>query len=230
MNNFDLKKYLAEGRLLKENAPGYDTRKQGEALPTLENVKAAYEAKNKIKENIDDYIVDQNSKYLTDQIEDDMMNSEFESKEDINLFIDSIIEGVNKLRDKKLKEFGGDKSDDFINPGNTIGRDKERDEEFLNIKEDSGDIEKLKAAYKELYLKYPNNAKRAGFEHKSFLDNDRYEELYFHSDWPREFRHEDEYDGMAHKYQQIIRDVEDWEGEVDKLFTKFNVPFNSHAG
>ena len=42
---------LSEGKLLKENAPGYDTRKQGEALPTLESVKAAYEAKNDIKEN-----------------------------------------------------------------------------------------------------------------------------------------------------------------------------------
>ena len=35
MENFDLKKYLAEGKLLKENAiSGYDTRKTGEALPT----------------------------------------------------------------------------------------------------------------------------------------------------------------------------------------------------
>ena len=42
---------IDEGKLLKENAPGYDTRKQGEALPTLESVKAAYEAKNDIKEN-----------------------------------------------------------------------------------------------------------------------------------------------------------------------------------
>ena len=42
---------LSEGKLLKENSPGYDTRKQGEALPTLESVKAAYEAKNNIKEN-----------------------------------------------------------------------------------------------------------------------------------------------------------------------------------
>jgi hypothetical protein len=50
MENFDLKKYLAEGKLLKENAPGYDTRKQGEALPTLESVKAAYEAKEKLNE------------------------------------------------------------------------------------------------------------------------------------------------------------------------------------
>ncbi|MDB4276936.1 hypothetical protein N9864_00275 [bacterium] len=49
MENFDFKKYLAEGKLLKENAPGYSTRKTGEALPTLESVKAAYEAKDNIK-------------------------------------------------------------------------------------------------------------------------------------------------------------------------------------
>ncbi len=36
---------LAEGKQLNENAPGYDTRKFGEALPTLESVKAAHEAK-----------------------------------------------------------------------------------------------------------------------------------------------------------------------------------------
>ena len=53
MKNFDLKKYLAEGKLLKENAPGYSTRKSGEALPTLESVKAAYEAENNIKEDED---------------------------------------------------------------------------------------------------------------------------------------------------------------------------------
>ena len=76
MGNFDYKKYLAEGKLLeakeckcgkgkickcdgksllKENAPGYDSRKFGEALPTLESVKAAYEAKGEgYKEYEDD--------------------------------------------------------------------------------------------------------------------------------------------------------------------------------
>ena len=44
---------LAEGKLLKESAPGYDIRKSGEALPTLESVKAAYEAKMNIKEDED---------------------------------------------------------------------------------------------------------------------------------------------------------------------------------
>ena len=51
MDNFDLKKYLAEGKLLNESAPGYDNRKFGESLPTMEGVKAAYEAK---KEDITD--------------------------------------------------------------------------------------------------------------------------------------------------------------------------------
>ena len=45
MDNFDLRKYLGSKTLLNESAPGYDTRKFGEALPTLESVKAAYEAK-----------------------------------------------------------------------------------------------------------------------------------------------------------------------------------------
>jgi hypothetical protein len=55
MDNFNLKKFLGEKSLLNENAPGYDTRKSGEALPTLESVKAAYEAKQdkeEIKEGV----------------------------------------------------------------------------------------------------------------------------------------------------------------------------------
>ena len=47
MDNFNLKKFVSEKTLLKENAPGFYNRKQGEALPTLASVKAAYEAKNK---------------------------------------------------------------------------------------------------------------------------------------------------------------------------------------
>ena len=50
MDNFNLKKFLGEKSLLNENAPGYDTRKSGEALPTLESVKAAYEAKEEVEE------------------------------------------------------------------------------------------------------------------------------------------------------------------------------------
>ena len=52
MNKTELKALIKEAfltekknTLLNENAPGFDNRKQGEALPTLESVKAAYEAK-----------------------------------------------------------------------------------------------------------------------------------------------------------------------------------------
>ena len=45
MDNFNLKKFLGEKSLLNESAPGYDTRKFGEALPTLESIKAAHEGK-----------------------------------------------------------------------------------------------------------------------------------------------------------------------------------------
>jgi len=72
MDNFDYKKFIYEGSLTKnddtketlnENAPGYDTRKFGEALPTLESVKAAYEDGNAKEKDLEDdsYEVDGSS-------------------------------------------------------------------------------------------------------------------------------------------------------------------------
>mgnify|MGYP003645975647 FL=1 len=58
MDNFDLRKFVSGKTLLNENSPGYDTRKPGEALPTLESVKAAYEAKNDIKEESTEVFTD----------------------------------------------------------------------------------------------------------------------------------------------------------------------------
>jgi len=106
MDNFDLKKFLSAKTLLTENAPGYDTRKQGEALPTLESVKAAYEAKNKIKENSDDFINPGNT------IDQDKNREEY----------------LRMMGEDLLK----DEDDDFINPGNTIDQDKNR-EEYLRM-------------------------------------------------------------------------------------------------
>ena len=62
MDNFNYRKFVYDQSLTKdedtkqtlnENAPGYDNRKFGEALPTLESVKAAHEAKEEIKEEPD---------------------------------------------------------------------------------------------------------------------------------------------------------------------------------
>ena len=57
MDNFNYREFIYGQSLfnskeddkqqLNESAPGYDTRKFGEALPTLESVKAAHEAKEK---------------------------------------------------------------------------------------------------------------------------------------------------------------------------------------
>ena len=43
MKKSELRKIIKE-EILKENSPGFDVRKSGEALPTLDSVKAAYEA------------------------------------------------------------------------------------------------------------------------------------------------------------------------------------------
>jgi len=97
--------------------------------------------------------------------------------------------------------------------------------------EGSSNIDKLKDEYELLYSeRYPSGARRAGFKHRSTLGNDRYGDLYFHSNWPREFRHEDEYDNMSDDKQDILAQVEEFEFEVDKLFDKYGVPQNSHAG
>ncbi|MDA9268179.1 hypothetical protein N9P60_00275 [bacterium] len=82
MENFDFKKYLAEGKLLKENAPGYSTRKTGEALPTLESVKAAYEAKDNIKEylepnELEDLGYSHGEKYLMNDIDSSLFNQPY---------------------------------------------------------------------------------------------------------------------------------------------------------
>jgi|TARA_B110000114_G_C14954370_1_gene341681 hypothetical protein len=89
MDNFNLKKFLGEKSLLNENAPGYDTRKFGEALPTLESVKAAHEAKeDDIKENED-------NSYYIDQIKRDL--EELDNKE-ANEYLEDLSKAILKLK------------------------------------------------------------------------------------------------------------------------------------
>ena len=104
MDNFDLKKFVSEKTLLNENAPGYDTRKTGESLPTLESVKAAYEAEGKKEEKLNEISFDvidrmeglaniQNLKTMKDLLRilsTDWMQDGFE-KEDIVEYISHLI-------------------------------------------------------------------------------------------------------------------------------------------
>ena len=88
---------LAEGKLLKENAPGYDTRKFGESLPTLESVKAAYEdgnAKEDVKETLDDDVW-RKLDDLRDEYDDDYVIKSIikaMSTDDANLYLDAIMQ------------------------------------------------------------------------------------------------------------------------------------------
>lgn len=65
MNKTELKALIKEAfltekknTLLNENTPGFDNRKQGEALPTLESIKAAYEAKKLAEVEIEEAVED----------------------------------------------------------------------------------------------------------------------------------------------------------------------------
>ena len=114
MDNFDLKKFVSEKTLLNESTPGYDTRKQGEALPTLESVKAAYEAKNDIKEDAREFEEDNSSDYevmvsllgkLAGLVERNIENSENFDLEDMSQVIGGYYD--------EMKELGGfEKYDD----------------------------------------------------------------------------------------------------------------------
>ena len=156
MGEFNFKKYLREGKLVKENHQDggsymmsdpsigskindiintlnsievdgetmeYILQKTGMDEQMLKQLAGALkeERKASLKEASiypsDDYISDQNSGYLVDQIYDDMMYTEFESKEDIDKFLDSIIAGINKLRDDVKKNWDEANTEpDFMDP------------------------------------------------------------------------------------------------------------------
>ena len=108
MDNFDYKKFIYEGSLTKnddtketlnENAPGYNTRKFGEALPTLESVKAAYEDGNAKEKDLEDdsYEVD-GSSVGDGKYEDD--ESRMQAKEKVKETLDEKAWGkLDRLRD-----------------------------------------------------------------------------------------------------------------------------------
>ena len=108
MDNFNLRKYIGEKTLLKENAPGYDTRKFGEALPTLESVKAAHEAKKSIKEGLDidkmKFEIDDIASYLEDENKEKEVMSNvldrhdtdpFETFGEVYAYLDGLLQKYN---------------------------------------------------------------------------------------------------------------------------------------
>jgi len=95
MDNFDLKKFIGGKSLLNENAPGYDTRKFGEALPTLESVKAAHEAKEKKEDDVKEQM------YIDDEeFEMEMGRSKKDSlKKEMMIHVDQLLSGNIDMND-----------------------------------------------------------------------------------------------------------------------------------
>ena len=168
MDNFNYKKFVYDQSLTKdedtkqtlnENAPGYDNRKFGEALPTLESVKAAHEAKEKEEINegdlfssefdrphLKDIIRDLNKglildmptrrayKFLVSLLdkEDKEELGLNENKEDDDDRIISAAEAnmVNRLRYQVMMlDKGHIDKDDFINAVEEIAFDKIKEQE-----------------------------------------------------------------------------------------------------
>jgi hypothetical protein len=82
---------LAEGKQLNENAPGYDTRKFGEALPTLESVKAAYDEKDDMHDDPGDIRIDHD--YYTENLKEERFDGEREMMMHIKQYRDGMIDG-----------------------------------------------------------------------------------------------------------------------------------------
>ena len=107
MDNFDLKKFVSEKTLLNESTPGYDTRKQGEALPTLESVKAAYEAKNNIKKDVSEEIGNFHDPRMSSGNFDHLTSKEdvSKAKELSDRVLTVASEGIKDLNGTELMEF-----------------------------------------------------------------------------------------------------------------------------
>tara|TARA_R100001460_G_scaffold14257_2_gene31991 strand:- start:43 stop:828 length:786 start_codon:yes stop_codon:yes gene_type:complete len=148
MDNFDYRKFVYSQSLTKdedtkqtlnENAPGYDTRKFGEALPTLESVKAAHEAKEKeeLKEDVSSRFMKKyltlpppdedyknNDEYLVDAFGIEDLESYSDRDKAILIFLDDQ-HGIS-LSDKLAKGIKGLSSADIVKYF------KDRDYEYMN--------------------------------------------------------------------------------------------------
>ena len=76
MKDFNLKGYLAENKLVKENE-------------------------------------DDGSQYHIDQIDDDLMNGEFDSYEDVVGYLDNIIKGIEGLKIQQKQVFQDMENDEY---------------------------------------------------------------------------------------------------------------------
>ena len=151
MDNFNYREFIYGQSLfngkeddkqqLNESAPGYDNRKFGEALPTLESVKAAHEAKEKEEIN-----------------EGDLFSSKFDRPH--------LKDIIRDLNEQPIFDMAVRRAYKFL-----VSLLDAEDKEELGLNEDIEEIvkENLKDKAKEALRKIQTVAKEKGQNVKSFL-------------------------------------------------------------
>lgn len=136
MENFDLKKYLAENKLVKEDEDVDDkdhkhTYKQIDPDGTAECTKCGLRNSDPSKtgEKVLKESETDGSQYHIDQIDDDLMNGEFDSYEDVVGYLDNIIKGIEGLKIQQKQVFQDIENDDYGYEGG-FDEDREYDDEF----------------------------------------------------------------------------------------------------
>ena len=123
MENFDLKKYLAENKLVKEDEDGDDkdhkhTYKQIDPDGTAECTKCGLRNSDPSKtgEKVLKESDNDGSQHHIDQIDDDLMYGEFGTVEEVNGYLDNIIAGIERIRIAKVKEIEEWEREEGIEP------------------------------------------------------------------------------------------------------------------
>ena len=116
MKNFDLKKYLAENRLVKEDEDEKDhkhTYKQIDPDGTAECTKCGLRnsdpsktGEKALKESEDGGV-----QHHIEQIDDDLMYGDFETAEDVDSFLDGIIAGIEEIRTRYKENMADEESE-----------------------------------------------------------------------------------------------------------------------
>ena len=97
MENFDLKKYLTEGKLLKESSPGFKNRKTGDPLPTLDSIQEEFDAIDPSRVITDKELEDRLGEKPEYDDDDDSITYLMSQDEEIELRIKEIINYLNEI-------------------------------------------------------------------------------------------------------------------------------------
>ena len=144
MDNFNYKKFLSEGKLLKENSPGFEDRKYGESLPTLKSIQSAYESKQISEE---EEVAKAPKKEVKKPKKDSVDNKLAEiDKEGQIVALEAKIEAIDEMIESKNQRISMVTEDD--NLSQLVDKKKMKE-----MQREVKDLERRKAKMEKLYEK-----------------------------------------------------------------------------